>query len=52
VFLGPITFPESVGVTITQCATNLAQVIKVMDTFGKAAMVLAISDPDSGVPGK
>lgn len=49
---GPITFPESVGVTVAQCSTNLYLVVKVFDAFGKNLMSLAASDPDAaGVPG-
>jgi len=48
---GPLSFPASVGLTITQCANNMATVIRVMDAFGRSAMTLATSDPDAGVPG-
>jgi len=48
---GPISFPESVGLTLSQCASNLFAVVKVFDVFGKSAMSLAVADPDIGVAG-
>ena len=49
--LGPISFPESVALTISQCGINLFQVVRVFDAFGKSSMTLATSEPDVGVPG-
>ncbi len=46
---GPLNFPESVAVTVNTCANNLWAVIKVMDAFGKSAMVLAIATPETGM---
>jgi len=47
---GPISFPESVASSMSHASNSINLTIKVMANFGKAELLLAASNPDSGVP--
>ena len=47
---GPISFPESTAVNMSAAATCLYLVIKVLASFGKSLMSMAVSNPEQAVP--